>query len=106
LFGGVGWVRYDGASAANYCTAYAAAVVAGPGGYTCNPNFSASMLGGITRWTPVKNLTFSAEAIWMHLNQGFTGSATFAPGAPQPSQLWTFKDQDTLSLNVRVQRNF
>ena len=52
--------------------------------YTCNPNFAISMLGIVTRWTPVKNLTFSAEAIWTHLDQSFGGSAVFTTGAPQP----------------------
>ena len=89
------------------CAVFRAATVAGQGAdYTCNPNYAISMLGLVTRWTPVKNLTFSAEAIWTHLDQSFTGSATFTPGAPQPRQLWTFHDQDTASFNVRVQRNF
>jgi hypothetical protein len=108
LFGGMGWVRYDGTAKTEYCAAYVTAVGAanlGPG-FSCNPNFSVSELGTVTRWTPVKNLTFSAEAMWFHLNQGFSGSATFSPGAPQPTQSWTYKNQDTLSLNVRVQRNF
>jgi hypothetical protein len=112
LFGGAGWVRYDGTSKTNYCAAYNATVpgatnvLGAAGTYTCNPNFMVSMLGAITRWTPVKNLTFSAETIWTHLDQGFTGTAVFTPGAPQPMQTWAFKNQDTLSLNVRVQRNF
>jgi hypothetical protein len=54
----------------------------------------------------VKNFTFSAEVGWFHLQQGFTGSATFTPGAPQPTQVWTYHNQDTAYLNVRVQRNF
>jgi hypothetical protein len=74
--------------------------------YSCNPNFSVSELGVVTRWTPVKNLTFSAETIWTHLDTGFTGSAVFSPGGVQPTQTWAFKAQDTVSLNVRVQRNF
>jgi hypothetical protein len=106
LFGGMGWVRYDGTAKAEYCAAYGAAVAGQGVTYTCNPNYSVAMLGTVTRWTPVKNLTFSAEATWFHLNQGFSGSATFTPGAPQPTQTWSYKNQDTLSLNVRVQRNF
>jgi Porin subfamily len=106
LFGGMGWVRYDGTAQAEYCAAYGAAVAGQGVTYTCNPNYSVAMLGTVTRWTPVKNLTFSAEATWFHLNQGFSGSATFTPGAPQPTQTWSYKNQDTLSLNVRVQRNF
>ena len=60
----------------------------------------------VTRWTPVKNFTFSGEVLWTHLDTGFSGFSTFTPGAPQPTQAWTFHNQDTLSLNVRVQRNF
>jgi porin-like protein len=115
LFGGAGWVRYDSTSQANYCAAYTAGITAGGGAvgadYKCNPNFMVSQLGVVTRWTPVKNLTFSAETMWMHLNTGMGGSAAFgaavSPGAPQPTaQTWLFRNQDTLSLNVRVQRNF
>jgi hypothetical protein len=106
LFGGMGWVRYDGASAANYCAAYGAAVAGQGATYSCNPNFAVSQLGFVTRWTPVKNLTFSAETIWMHLQQGFSGTAAFTPGNGQPVQTWAFKNQDTMTLNVRVQRNF
>jgi hypothetical protein len=29
-----------------------------------------------------------------------------APGAPLPSTTYAFKSQDTVSFNVRVQRNF
>jgi Porin subfamily len=106
LFGGMGWVNYDGTAKAEYCAAYGTSVAGRNITYTCNPNFNISELGAITRWTPVKNLTFSAETIWTHLNQGFSGAATFSPGAPQPTALYSFKNQDTVSLNVRVQRNF
>ncbi len=45
--------------------------------------------------------------MWTHLDQKFGGFATgFSPGAPQPVSTWSFRDQDTLSLNVHVQRNF
>ncbi len=105
LFGGVGFVRYDDTAKANVCNAFS--LVPGQGvTYTCNPNFAVSMLGVVTRWTPVKNLTFSAEAIWTHLDQSFSGFATFTTGAPQPVQTLTFHDQDTVSFNVRAQRNF
>jgi hypothetical protein len=106
LFGGMGWVRYDSTAAANYCTAYGAAVAGQGVTYNCNPNYTISMLGAITRWTPVKNLTFSAEAIWTHLTTGFTGFATFGAGAPTPATTYSFAAQDTVSFNVRAQRNF
>jgi hypothetical protein len=111
LFGGMGWVRYDATAQANYCSAF----YAGTGAFaaanaatsTCNPNYSMSELGFVTRWTPVKNLTFSAETIWAHLNTGFTGTAVLTPAnTGLPTATYAFKSQDTLSLNVRVQRNF
>jgi hypothetical protein len=105
LFGGMGWVRYDNTARTEYCQAYAL-TVANTGTYSCNPNYTISMLGGITRWTPVKNLTFSAETIWTHLTTGFNGSATFNPGAPYSPTTLAFKAQDTVTLNFRVQRNF
>jgi porin-like protein len=106
LWGGAGWVRYDSTAQANYCAAYAAVVPGQGATYTCNPNYSIAMIGVTTRWTPVKNLTFSAELGFIGLKQGFSGSAVFSPGAPQPTQTWTYHDQDTAYLNVRVQRNF
>jgi hypothetical protein len=99
-------VRYDNTARTEYCNAYGAAVAGLNKTYTCNPNYTAAMAGMVTRWTPVKNFTFSAEVGWFHLSQGFTGSATFTPGAPQPTQTWTYKDQDTAYVNVRAQRNF
>jgi hypothetical protein len=106
LWGGAGWVRYDSTAQANYCAAYGA-VVAGQGvTYSCNPNYNLAMVGVVTRWTPIKNLTFSAELGFIGLKQGFSGSAVFSPGAPQPTQVWNYHNQDTAYLNVRVQRNF
>jgi hypothetical protein len=99
-------VRYDNTARTETFAAFGALV---PGlGVTssCNPNYTAAMAVVVTRWTPVKNFTFSAEVGWFHLSQGFGGFATFSPGAPQPVQTWTFKDQNTVSFNVRAQRNF
>ena len=60
----------------------------------------------VTRWTPVKNLTFSAEVMWSHLDQKFTGTAVLTPAAPKPTAVYNFADQDVFSFNVRAQRNF
>jgi Porin subfamily len=106
VFGGMGWVRYDSTAQTEYCAAYAVAVAGQGSTYSCNPNYTVSMLGGITRWTPVKNLTFSAETIWTHLSTGFNGSANINLAAPYTATNLSFKAQDTVSLNFRVQRNF
>jgi porin-like protein len=107
LFGSYSWVRFDNQAKLEYC-AIAALSIPGQGvSYTCNPNYDVTQLGFITRWTPVTNLTFSAESIWTHLDTGFKGfTGVFSPANGQPSQVWTFKSQDSLTLNVRVQRNF
>jgi hypothetical protein len=105
LFGSYSAVRYDGTAKANICAVYSAGKVVS-GDYSCNPDFNVSQLGAITRWTPVKNLTFSAEVMWFHLDQKFTGSAILGATAPKPTAVYEYKDQDTVSLNLRVQRNF
>jgi len=35
-----------------------------------------------------------------------SGTSTFTATAPKPNALYQFKDQDTVLLQVRVQRNF
>jgi hypothetical protein len=115
LYGSASAVRYNGSSTdltsamGQYCAAY----VASTGGaatkspdFSCNPDFNVYQLGLVTRWTPVKNLAFSAEVQWFHLDQMFTGASTLSPSAPKPTAVYQFKDQDTVTLNVRVQRNF
>jgi Porin subfamily len=116
FWGSASAVRYNGSAAdltsakGQYCAAFAAGKVLSAD-FTCNPNFNVYMVGVVTRWTPVKNLTFSAEVSYFRLDQAYTGAIASAggPGAPKPGGVGTFyelKDQDTVSLNVRVQRNF
>jgi Porin subfamily len=61
-------------------------------------------LGTITRWTPVKNLTFSGEFLWSHLNQNYAGivtaSGSYGTGA------YVIGNQDTYQVFLRAQRNF
>jgi hypothetical protein len=44
--------------------------------------------------------------MWFHLDQKFSGTAVLTPTAPKPTAAYEYKDQDTVSMNVRVQRNF
>ena len=112
LFGSYSGVRYNGAvgdlttAKGQYCLAYGRAVAGQGATYTCNPDFNVSQLGVVTRWTPVKNLTFSAEVMWFHLDQKFSGVAALTPSAPKPATIYEFKDQNTVELQLRVQRNF
>lgn len=77
--------------------------------YSCNPDFRIFQVGTVTRWTPLKDLTFSAEVLWTKLDQDFTGSAlpVATPAAlAKPVTVYEFRDQNTFSFNVRAQRNF
>src|SRR5712664_3932925 len=65
LYGSASFVRYDGAAKAAYCATYVASnkltAANTSADFSCNPNFNAYQVGLVTRWTPVKNLPFSAE---------------------------------------------
>jgi hypothetical protein len=124
LYGSFSAVRYDGGADDNltgagltsakgaYCAAFAAShpgqalVGNNAGAYSCNPDFNVSQLGIVTRWVPVKNLTFTAEVQWFHLDQKMSGSSVFTATAPQPLALYEFKDQNAVHLELRAQRNF
>jgi hypothetical protein len=106
LYGSYSAVRYDGTAKAFMCANYTTPAKAVSADYVCNPDFNVSQLGTVTRWTPVKNLTFSAEVQWFHLDQKFQGSAILGAAAPKPSTRYEFKDQDAVHLELRVQRNF
>ena len=60
----------------------------------------------MTRWTPVKNLTFSVDLQYFSLDQNFAGTATLMPSAPKPTALYEFKDQNALMAQVRLQKNW
>ena len=106
LYGSYSAVRYDGTAKTFICANYTTPAKAVSADFSCNPDYNVSQLGLLTRWTPVKNLTFSAEVQWFHLDQKFTGAATLGPSAPKPTAIYEFKDQDTVFLQVRAQRNF
>jgi hypothetical protein len=74
----------------------------------CNPDYNISQIGLITRWTPVKNLTFSADFTWQHLDQNMAGTITAAatPSIGKPAATYELKDQDNWILHLRAQRNW
>jgi hypothetical protein len=112
VWGTASAVRFNGTvgdlttAKGQYCAAFALSHPGQGVSYTCNPDFNAFQVGVVTRWTPVKNLTFSAEVQYFKLDQKYSGTSVFSPGAPKPVALYEFKSQDTVALNVRVQRNF
>jgi hypothetical protein len=60
----------------------------------------------VTRWTPVKNLTFSVDVLWAQLDQKYSGAITLPAVATKPAAVYEFKDQNTVSALFRVQRNW
>ena len=81
----------------------------GAGITSCNPDYNIAQLGFITRWTPVKNLTFSADLTYTHLDQKYAGTAAIGAAAlavGKPAATYTLADQDTLLLLLRAQRNW
>lgn len=80
----------------------------GAGVTSCNPDFNVAQVGGVLRWTPVKNLSFSADLTYTHIDQKMTGTIAY-PGSNsigKPAATYELKDQNTLLLLLRAQRVF
>ncbi|MCC8935386.1 MULTISPECIES: porin [Bradyrhizobium] len=83
------------------------ASAAGTGLTSCNPDYNIAQIGVITRWTPVKNLTFSADFVYTHLDQKYAGVVSAPSGSiGKPAALYEVKDQETYQLLLRAQRNW
>jgi Porin subfamily len=137
LFGGIAGLSYNQTAKQIYCNTYVAnagVAIAGGGvtngggtggaftpGSVCDPGFTISMIGLVTRWTPVKNLTFSVEALYAYLKTNMSGgivpvsaasgaasgpSSSFVLPTPPPGGAYLFGNNGTASINFRVQRNF
>jgi hypothetical protein len=128
LFGGVASLNYNSTAKSLWCAAYTGLTPSGqalPGGLTagtigspvkavsadfsCDPGFTMSEIGLVTRWTPVKNLTFSGEVLYAYLKTNMQGSANLAPNAAFPLlgvATYQYGNLGTASVNFRVQRNF
>jgi hypothetical protein len=104
LYGAWAAVNYSGTAKGMICGSAAFATLTG----TCNPDFNIGQIGVITRWTPVKNLTFSADFTYSHLDQKYSGVITTPAltSVAKPAAAYELKDQDTYSLLVRAQRNW
>ncbi|MBB5049880.1 hypothetical protein HNR60_004664 [Rhodopseudomonas rhenobacensis] len=105
LFGAYTSIDFGGAGGDLYTIGLRRAV---GGTFTGTPNFNIAQIGTVTRWTPVKNLTFSGEVMYTQLDQNYSGTTgvTTAVGTNPAGVRYEFKDQDTWTGAVRVQRNF
>jgi hypothetical protein len=79
----------------------------GAGITTCNPDYNIAQIGANLRWTPVRNLTFTTEAVYSMLDQKYAGTVNAAnAGFAKPSRDYTLKDQDTWTVMLRAQRTW
>jgi hypothetical protein len=129
LFGGVAQIMYNQTAKDLWCASYGGTLangsalpagVAAPSGknvtagvgYSCDPGFTMSQIGLTTRWTPVKNLTFSSEVMYSYLKTNMQGQAlgTTSSAFPNPGAatggVWNYGNVGTVNVNLRVQRNF
>jgi hypothetical protein len=111
LYGAWASVQYSGGAKTLMCATPGlgfSGLVATGAITTCNPDYNIAQLGFITRWTPVKNLTFSADFTWQHVDQKMVGvvdAGSVAIGKPT-GVAYELKDQDNYLLLLRAQRNF
>ena len=109
VFGAYASVRYTGAAKAALCgVGGTVPVFLGAGVTTCNPDFNIGQVGANLRWTPVKNLTFTTEAVYTMLDQKYAGTAALGTSVAnaKPGGAYTLKDQDTWTVMLRAQRNW
>ncbi len=110
LYGAFAQVHYSGGAAALICNTPGIGfdVAAGAGLTTCNPNYNISQLGFITRWTPVKNLTFSGDFTWQHIQTKMAGLLSLPQNNSigKPAALYNMSNGDGYTMLLRAQRNF
>ncbi len=108
IYGAYAQLKYGDTGKALICTNFVATLAPTNGLAGCNPDFSFAVIGGNVVWTPVKNLAFTADVNWSHLDQKYSGFIT-SPGiatAAKPAALYELKDQNSVSMLLRAQRNF
>jgi len=105
IYGAYASIRYGNNGKAAIC-ANAVTLLALVG--TCNPDFNIAQAGIITRWTPVKNLTFSGDFTWTRIDQKYSGTvvAPTLASVAKPAAVYELKDQDSFNFLLRAQRNF
>lgn len=110
VYGAWAAVRYNNTAKGYMCGAFVATLALSSGVGGCNPDFNYSVVGLVTRWTPVKNLAFSADLAYGMLDQKYaSGSTVTLPvqaGIAKPAASYELKDQNSLSLLLRAQRTW
>lgn len=110
LYGAWAAVRHTDTAKSYICGAFVAGLALSSGVAGCNPDFNYAVVGTMTTWTPIKNLTFTADLSYMMLDQKYaSGSTVTLPlqsSIAKPAATYELKDQSSLALMLRVQRNW
>ncbi|OSI80335.1 porin [Bradyrhizobium canariense] len=110
VYGGLGAVRYNNTAKGYICGAVVASLALSTGLAGCNPDFNYGVVGLVTRWTPVKNLSFTADLAYVMLDQKYASGSTVAlplqASIAKPGTAYELKDQNALTLLLRAQRNW
>jgi len=101
LFGAYAQVNYTGAAKAFICGAAAFGTLT-----SCNPDYSIAQVGANLRWTPVKNLTFTAEGLYTMLDQKNAGTVAAGGANGVAVGMYDVRDQNTWTVMLRAQRNW
>ena len=94
IYGGYASLSYGNAGKTAICAN--ALALLGLATANCNPDFNFAVLGVNTVWKPVKNLAFTVDVNWSHLDQKYSGliaSPGVAAGA-KPAAVYELKDQE------------
>jgi hypothetical protein len=75
-------------------------------GTTNNFDFGIAQVGTVTSWTPVRNLTLSAEFTYSRLDQSLDGTYTGSVSGKPAGQTYQIKDQNIYSGAVQILRSF
>jgi hypothetical protein len=77
------------------------------GGGTCNPDYQIVQAGLVTRWTPVKGLTFAGEVTLSHIDQRNSGLIVAGSSAiGKPITTYELKNQNNVVFALRAQRDW
>jgi hypothetical protein len=107
VFGAYASVRYTGSAKTAMCGLGGTVAAIGGNVTTCNPDYNIGQVGANLRWTPVKHLTFTTEAVYSMLDQKYAGTAHLAASKyGNPGGDYTLQDQDTWTVMFRAQRNW
>lgn len=108
--GGFGAVRYNSTAKGYICAAFVANLALSSGVAGCNPDFNFAVVSTATYWRPIKNFVIGAEVAYNILDQKYASGSTVTLPAQstiaKPAAVYELKDQGSLSLLLRAQRNF